>query len=89
MSIAISLRLPEELIEDLKLLSGDGKYQKYMISLLKESVRKEISSKIPEVIKENELLKERIELLKKQSKCKHFWIGISENKYCSKCGVSD
>lgn len=27
--------------------------------------------------------------IKPVEECKHFWIGKSENQYCSKCGESD
>lgn len=59
----INIRMPEQLIEDLKMLAGDGSYQKMIVSMLEKSVCNEITNKIPQIKRENAILRERIKLL--------------------------
>lgn len=59
----ISIRMPEQMIEDLKLLAGSGSYQSLAITLLDQAVNKEISKSVKRIQSENDAMREKLKAL--------------------------
>jgi hypothetical protein len=60
----ISIRMPVNLIEDLKLLAGaGGSYQSLAITLLDQAVNKEISQSVKRIQAENEIMRARLKAI--------------------------
>lgn len=62
----ISVRMPVQMIEDLKLLAGSGSYQSLMITLLDQSINKEISKSVKKIQAENEIMRNRLKEMAKE-----------------------
>lgn len=64
----ISIRMPEQMIEDLKLLAGSGSYQALAIMLLDQAVNKEISKSVKRIQFENEIMRQKLKDLSSEIK---------------------
>lgn len=62
----ISVRMPVQMIEDLKLLAGSGSYQSLMITLLDQSINKEISKSVKRIQAENEIMRNQLKAMSKE-----------------------
>ena len=64
----ISIRMPVNLIEDLKLLAGSGSYQSLAISLLDQAVNQKFSDEVKKIQAENKIMREQLKQMKKELK---------------------
>ena len=62
----ISIRMPVNLIEDLKLLAGSGSYQSLAISLLDQAVNQKFSEEIKKIQADNKIMREQLKQMKKE-----------------------
>lgn len=62
----ISIRMPVNLIDDLKLLAGSGSYQSLAISLLDQAVNQKFSEEVKKIQAENKIMREQLKQMKKE-----------------------
>lgn len=60
--------MPEQMIEDLKLLAGSGSYQALAIMLLDQAVNTEISKSVKRIQFENEIMRQKLKDLSSEIK---------------------
>lgn len=62
----ISIRMPINLIDDLKLLAGSGSYQSLAITLLDQAVNQKFGEEVKRIQAENEIMREQLKKMRKE-----------------------